>query len=189
MIGLIPAALDAIALHFGSLPGIASALRGWPEDRVGFDPSAGPVVSVVRLLDSSAPTAPYALEDGPDPLYKLADVQITAQLDLWTAYRSQHDDAARVVSEGLHNRLPLRHGLYLTSTGYHDRPLTCWSTEGVPVDPDRAADEGMWRTRWTLTVQTDQVQRATVPTLTTATIRPTITAQGQTAPEPDYPIP
>lgn len=159
----VDAALDALATYFGGLSGIASAERGWPEHPEQLDLSSGPALTVTRVDDQRVYVPPKPLDDGPTVTYQVGELTITAQLDLWAAYRAQRDDAGAVVEVGLHNRLPQQSGLFLDSTGYHDRPLDVVAGQGTSLDDDGRDTVGEWRRRWLLTITTDLVVLADTP--------------------------
>lgn len=167
----VDAALDALAAYFAGLDGIADAFRGWPERDKDLDLTGGPVVSVVRASDQRTECPPNAVNDAAPWLWRVGDLTITAQVDLWAAYRAQRDDAALVIQDALHNDLPWRNGLYLTSAGYHDRPLTCLAGLGRSDGEPNASTVGEWRRTWMVTITTDLVVETATPTLTSATIR------------------
>lgn len=169
----IDAALDAIAAHIGAQSGIATARRGWPEHATDLDLSQGPVVTVTHAGDQRTQVAPGLIGSSKPFLWRTAELRITAQLDLWTAYRAQRDDAARIVEAALNDGLPWRTGLHLTSTAYHGRPLTVASGDGRSMDEEKAATEGEWRRTWMLEVLTDLVAETATPAQDEITIRPT----------------
>lgn len=159
----IDSALDTIAAYFAGLAGIAAARRGWPEHQQDLDLSGGPVCTLTFVDDARQLIAPWPVAEGPTVTYKVAEYEIAAQLDLWAAYRAQRDDAAAVVEAGLHNRLPILHGLYLTQADYFSRPLTIVASQGRNDDQPDDAVVGEWRRRWMLTITTDLVVQANTP--------------------------
>lgn len=177
----VDAALDAIAAHLAGQAGIASALRGWPEHGKRLDLSAGPVVSVVQASEPERELVPptevgrESLGDGRlRVLYEVALVRFDVQLDLWARHRATRDHAALIVERALHNRIPWRTGLELTSDGYHGRPLSIEARGGFPVDDDESVSAGEWRQRWTLRVLTDEVVPRELGTQQVITLRTAI---------------
>lgn len=156
-------ALDALAAHFGTLTGIAVVQRGWPEHPRDLDLTAGPIVTVTRVDDTPTHVPPTPLDTGPTVTWKVAELQIVAQVDLWAAYRAQRDDAGAVLEAGLHNRLPMQTGLYLTQADYHSRPLVVLASSGTSVEDGSAAEVGEWRRRWMVSIQTDLVVLVETP--------------------------
>lgn len=159
----IDAALDAVAAYLGGLSGIAAGQRGWPEHPERLDLRGGPVVTVTQVDHHRVLLPPHPLDTGATVTWKVANLTIAAQLDAWAAYRAQRDDAGAVLEAGLHNRIPWQHGLYLLSTGFHDRPLVVTAGQGRSVDDGNGAEVGEWRRRWMLTIQTDLVVLAATP--------------------------
>jgi hypothetical protein len=162
----VDAVVDALATYFAGLSGIASALRGWPEHPEALDLTAGPVVTVTAVDHQRARVVPTCLASQVPPAlstWKLNELTITLQLDVWAAYRSERDDAGAVIEAGLHNSLPQRHGLYLTSTGYYDRPFVVSASDGRSMDDGDGAEVGEWRRRWLLQVVTDTVVLVETP--------------------------
>lgn len=167
----VPAALEAVAAHIKSRFPDAVSIRGpeeFPEDYDG-----GVVFSIVELsLEREDLMAPSLVDQNnttdisADPLYKMAQLTIRAQVTMWTDYRFTQAAQGGVVEGGgalqkslWHNRLPRKGGLDLTSDLYHDRPLTITAGGGVAEqDPDEVAD-GMWRRVWDLVILTDLVAR------------------------------
>lgn len=163
------AACEEIAAYFAAVSGISAARRGWPERAQDLDLTAGPVVTATLVESRRTPVPPAAAATG----YRVAELAIDVQLDLWCAYRAERDTAARAVQDALSNRLP-RAGLRLTSRGYHGRPLVARAGSGRNTDEPDAAANGEWRRTWMLTVTTDEIRLVTLPTQDTITIRPTV---------------
>lgn len=180
----VASAIDAMATYFAGLTGIADALRSWPEHPRDLDLTSGPVVSLTFADEQRTPIPPAAIDDTDPPQYRTGQLAIDVQMDLWTAYRAQRDDAAAVIEAAFHNALPFRHGLLLTTSDYFDRPLTIRASSGRNTGDRDSAEEGMWRRTWMLTVLTDLVDEVPTPTQTTITIRPTV----QDVADPDYDI-
>jgi hypothetical protein len=170
---VVDVALERLAAYFATLTGIVEGKRGWPEHPEDLDLSAGPVVTVTYVDERRQLIAPWPLDTGPQVTWKVADLVIEAQLDLWAAYRAQRDASAEVLEAGLHNRIPWQHGLWLELADYHGRPVTVTASAGRNVEDDAAAEVGEWRRRWTLSVVTDLVVVATTPEQLETIIRTT----------------
>lgn len=180
----VDSALDAVATYFAGIAGVAAARRGWPEHPTDLDLSAGPAVTVTRIGDRRTEVSPGLVSASPPWLWRVAELRITAQLDLWAAYRAQRDVAGVVVEDALHNDLPFRHGLYLFTADYHGRPLTITASDGRSIDEAKGVVEGEWRRMWMLEVVTDLVQATDTPSQSTVTLR--TTADDET--EPDFDV-
>ncbi|MEQ1494492.1 MAG: hypothetical protein ABL912_01860 [Novosphingobium sp.] len=181
----VDSALDAIAAYFASLTGIADAERGWPERETDLDLSAGPVVTAAYAGHTRVEQSPDHIPGTSPPQWHAGLLTIDVQLDLWAAYRSQRDAAARIVEAGLQNSMPWRFGLLLTSRAYFGRPLTILATDGRNTDEPDAAAIGEWRRTWMLTVQTDLVVTTNTPSQTQILVRPTV--DGTTYPDLELP--
>lgn len=178
----IASALDAIVTHLDTeVATLASVLRGWPEHRVDLDLSGGPVVAVVAGEAPEERINPIVLgsaDDGDGGLvvtYKVANLVIPVQIDVWAAYRSQLDDAVAAIDAALANQVPATSSLWLTQANYYGRPLSGTVTGFRRADDAETAELGQWRATWNLEVVTDKVAQTTHPTITR--IVTTITAQ------------
>lgn len=174
----VDAALDALAAHLGGVEGIAEAMRGWPEHGKRFSLASGPVVTLVRAGEPERELVPPTEVDRADlgggrleVLYQVALVRFDVQLDLWARHRATRDHAALLVERALHNRIPWKTGLEISSTGYHSRPLSIEARGGMPVDTDESVSVGEWRHRWMLRVLTDEVVPAETATQQVITLR------------------
>ena len=166
------AACEELAAYFGALAGIAAGRRGWPEHPQDLDLTVGPVVTATLIESRRVPVPPGLLTDA--SAYRVAELAIDVQLDLWCAYRAERDTAGRAIEDAFHNRLPLRSGLRLTARAYHDRPLVATAGNGRNTDEPDAATAGEWRRTWLLTVATDEIRVVAVPTQDTITVQPTV---------------
>lgn len=184
----IDSAMKTIATYLATLDGISRAVRGWPE-RGTLNLGAGPVCTVTYVSHKSVWMPPVPLNDpvGPDNLvtYKVAELEILAQLDIWAGYRAQRDVAWETVEAGLHSEIPLVSCLWLNQVDYHNRPISVEADEGRSMDDQEEAQVGIFRSMYTLTIQTDQVVEATTPAQASYVLRTTV--DGVT--EPDLEIP
>lgn len=181
------AALDALAAWFSQKVPDLTARRGWPGDNRAADP-AGALLTVTPAgagdVEACAPRSLGTLPDG-QRLYRIAELLLPAQLDLWAPYPAVRDRFAREIEARLHNGLPLRSGLWLTS-GFYDRPLTVTARRAGHRDDEAAGPGiGLWRAVWEVEIRTDLVVPAATPTLATATLRLTPELVGVALPEPD----
>lgn len=171
MIHPVPAALDAIALHFGALAGVTKSARGWPEHVEDLDLSDKKThISVVEVgkpvADLISPTEIEREDLGASAkvTYRLGYLTFAGQLDLWVPYRVQRDEIGFLVEDAFHNVLPRKVALELASVGYHGRPLTITvEGTGAPQNNNQATAEGVWRMMWEFSVSTDLVAFATSP--------------------------
>lgn len=177
-------ALEAIARYFRTLSGVYKAERGWPEWEESLNLANGPHITVSLANSTRTPVSPFYVDDTDPAQWKTGTLSIDAQLDLWTHTRYQRDRMARVVEDGLHNDLPFRTGLRLTSRNYYDRPLDIVAGEGRNTSEPDAAREGEWRRTWMLTISTDTVTVRDVPDQDTITVR----AEVDDVSEPDLDI-
>lgn len=170
----VDSALDAIAAHFAAQPGIGSAIRGFPEHARDLDFSFGPLITLTYADDQREPCSPSPIAGTFPFLWHTGTLTIDAMLDLWTPYRAQRDDAARVVEDSLNNALPHRTGLQLVSKGYHLRALVATATGGRDTDEPEASATGEWRRTWMLTIETDLVALTNTSAQSSYQIRPTV---------------
>lgn len=169
----VDAVLEALAVYFRTVAGIAAADPAWPEHQQDLDLTSGPVVTLTRIDDQRVTVSPGILNTTKPFLWRTAELRVLVQLDLWAAYKAQREAAAAALARAFDNDLPFRTGLYLTS-GYHSRPLTVAATDGRPVDDASAAAVGEWRRMWTLEVTTDIVAETDTPSQDELTLRPTV---------------
>ena len=188
----VGSALDSIAAHFqGLLPGL-EYIRGPQEFPVTAQVAPG-VVSLVAI-DRQWEEMPTT-EVGPGrlsgtTLYKVAQLTIRGQMDLWLPYRVTASVIAAFQEQQFHNRLPQKAGLELESIGYWSRPLTVHKVGGS-IDqrsPDDAI-EGLNRRTWDLEILTDLVVPAAVPEAVSVSLLLTTELGPDTVVEPDYTVP
>lgn len=178
----VASAMDALVAHllstldFTTLPSgfqTATVRRGWPEGDVTLNMSTGPVLAVTGSQADEERIAPYTVDVGAavagvrSVAYKIANVTIPMQLDLWVPYRAMRDDAVPLVEAAFFNQLPGSAGLWLTQSDYHGRPLGFEIMSG-PRYTDEAdqAQTGEWRATWSITCTTDKVAITSHPDLT-----------------------
>lgn len=178
----VAAAADALVAHLLAEVDISGlqVRRGWPEHAQDFDLSGGPIITVTPGEDQGQRIAPFEVGrvttgGSVEVSYKVASVEAVLQVDLWAAYRAQLDDAIVAVDEQLQNQLPLSSGLWLSSTGYHDRPLAFaldggWRRQGGQDGVER----GEWRATLMLRVSSDRVATRTFSALGTLSTEATI---------------
>lgn len=158
----VQASLDAVAAYFDGVTGLRARV-GWPEQPEALDLDNGPLVTVTYVSHERTPCAPVPLDPtSATGVWRTADLSIRVQLDLWAAYRATRDVAAQLVEAALHNDMPLREGLFLDSTGHHDRSLAVEVGAGVSLDDGEGVTVGEWRRRWDAQIATDEVQDLTV---------------------------
>jgi hypothetical protein len=185
----VAAAADAIAAYLQANVTGLTARRGWPEGNVELDLGAGPVAAVTPGPREDTPCSPREVDrTGSGTLtltYRVAELDITAQLDVWAAYRAVRDDTVAAIEAKLHNRLPFQPGLWLTSTGYFNRPLTIESRRISVPDSEDTAPAGEWRATWELRIRSDLVVQTTKPEIVTTTLRTSTDLSNITVTEPD----
>jgi hypothetical protein len=192
----VAAALDALVQHFTERLGEQglTARRGWPEPNVELDVDENRhVVSIAaagerttRLVSprtvSTVGTSRLVV------LWRIAELEFIAQIDLWCAYRSGRDRMVPLLEDAFHNRMPRQPGLFLSSDGYYSRPLTIDAGASRYQDAVDTASRGEWRTTWDVTIRTDKVFETTHPALTTVAIRAAIEAHGIEITEADVEV-
>ena len=165
-------AVDAVVAYFASVLGssVSRVLRGWPEHGQDLKLGDGPVLAVTVAGDERTLLPPRNVDqavqgDGLLVTYKIGTLRLSAQLDLWTQYRSQRDDVSALIEAAAHNRLPHQAGLFLDQSDYYSRPLNVNVGRGRTQDDPRGVSKGMWRRFWDLTIDTDVVVQATTAQL------------------------
>lgn len=193
----VSAALDAVVAHISaaSITGL-TIRRGWPEANVGVDIDASKhlaALSVVGRAKVDLCSPKQVDSSGTQPnitwTWRLGWLTIPLQLDVWCAYRAGRDVVAPLIDASLHNKLPYRSGLYLTSTGYYGRGIAC-DVESIdlPGTGDEAAS-GDWRRSWSLVLRTDLVAQSNLPQLDEAVLQASTDLLGVIVSEPDRTIP
>lgn len=165
-------AATAIAAHFAAnvtytFDGVAAALPtvvGWPEFNEDHDISAAPVVSITPISDQASYHPPYTIDAAATVNWKVADLTMVMQVDLWAPYKSLRDTLSEALGVAFHNDIPHRSGLYLTHADYYDRPITArfseerrWGSDAMT--PSRAH----WRSMWTCRVMSAKIIQAATP--------------------------
>lgn len=166
----ITAAGDAIAEYFAANVDGLTARRGWPETDQALD-LTDPLLTVE--LASTEPTwvAPRLLgRVGDRWMWRIGWLQITGQIDLWTAYKAKREEMAPLIEKAFHNSLPAQTGLFLDSAGYHDARMEVTFGTGAPEADGDSAPKGEWRQTWDCTVSTYQVAFSDHPTAASLTI-------------------
>ncbi len=184
----LASALATIRAHFGTeIPALVWK-RGIQE--LGISQSGSGIEgSLIALTRDWEELAPVKVETvgGTTHLFKVAQLRIMAQLDLWAPYRVGLDLLGPQLDEVWHNRLPWKGGLELASAHYYDRPLTI-SKSGGGVDardPDDVA-QGSWHKTYTLEILSDLVVKATVPIASLITFELSTQLGPDTFTEPDF---
>jgi len=178
----VASALDALVTHLGTaLGGSYTVLRGWPEHNTDLDLSGGPTVSVVAGEPTETRISPYLLGTADElddedeetgnlvATYKVANLEIPVQIDVWAAYRESLDSAMLAVGEALENQAPLSSGLWLTQSDYYSRPLSFDVTGSRRPDDADAAAVGEWRGTFLLRCSASRVAQRTWPKATEIT--------------------
>lgn len=185
----VAAAADAIAAYLAANVTGLTARRGWPEGNVELDLGAGPVAAITPGPSEAVLCSPREVDrSGSGTVtvtYRVGELDITAQLDVWAAYRAVRDDTVAAIEAKLHNRLPFQPGLWVTSTGYHDRPLIVEARRISVQDSEDTAPAGEWRATWELRIRSDLVVQTTKPELVTTTLRISTDLSNITVTEPD----
>lgn len=166
----VDAAVDAVVAHLAAAFGSAATiLRGWPEANVEQDLGAKPLVVVSAGPEDREACPPTAKsQSGTTTLsvvYRIAYLRIPAQIDLVCAHRAVRDTASLTLRQALDNALPGKPGLYLSSTGYFNRPVTVRAPRVLPDDDGDTASTGQWSRSWDIVIETDEVRTVTHPAL------------------------
>lgn len=158
----VSAAAAVVTYFSGALSGV-TVRQGWPETDQELDLGEPLLTVEPGPIDRNWCPPTLMGKSGSRWVWRIAHVEIQVQIDLWTAYQAQRDDTAQLVEDALHNRLPIQAGLFLTSTGYHNRALEL-NTSGAQADEDGdSALKGQWRYRWDATIKTDLVALTDTP--------------------------
>ena len=192
----VASALESIRAHFvAGLPG-TDCVRGpqeFPEDYAG-DVQILSLIEISREWEELPPVEVETVAASPSSstvTYKVAQIRLRAQLDIWAPYRFHQDLFGPVVGALFHNRVPWQSGLFLASTHYHDRPLSVSQLGGAITqrDPEDVA-EGIWRRTWDLEILTDLVLKLTnQPTLVDVRMLLSTELGPDILTEPDYIVP
>lgn len=189
----IQAVLDALAEWLKGIEGIGSVVPGWPEREQDLDLRGGAVVSIVVAgnpeFDWCAPVA-IADEPGTDGgrrvTWRLADLALTLQMDLWSDYEARRTQLAALVDQRLHPNLPHFAGLELALEGYHGQVAGIIPTVSRPQDDEIAVQTREWRQRWMLGVTLGIVAQGETPAQAVLALRQTTELGGIALPEPDH---
>ncbi len=187
-------AIEALRSYFLTVIPSITTVRGPQEFPDPWDRSA-PVLSLVAVAppESTFLMGAFVVQrttvggSGDTVLWKVANTTIRIQMDLWTPYRFGGDIVGALVQNALHNSLPWRMGILLTSTTYHDRPLTVTATGTgfAERDADEVA-EGVFHKQWDLSAVTDiVVQASDQPVIAEIRIRLTTELGSDSLTEPD----
>jgi len=171
------AAVEALVVYLaGVLTGV-TVLRGWPEGDTALD-MATPTLSVESvpgMEESVCSPAPLGNPSAGVAVYKIGDLTIPIQMDLWAAYRETLDTYRLAVDAALANALPARPHLYLTATDHDARPFRVRRiSDGGEIDGE-TAQRGEWRHTWQLRIDIERVASVTMAPTTTITVSPTVT--------------
>ena len=187
----VASALASIRAHFVAEIPTAVIKRGIQE--LGIDETGDAVeISLVELSRDWEELPPTLVDtlSGVLRLYKVAQLRVSAQLDLWAPYRVSQDIFGPLVEKAFYNRLPWKGGLELPSAHYYDRPLTI-SKAGAGInqrDPDSVA-QGSWQKTYTLEILTDLVVEVEVPFANLITFELSTQLGPDTVTEPDLLVP
>jgi len=155
-----------VQVAYNGVTGPLRVRRGWNEDTESYSTVDGPVAAVTAIGEPRASYhVPFTAERAATPFtWKVADLDISLQLDLWAPHRHTRDVVAEAVGRALHNDIPHRGGLYLTHSDYYGRPLTIHAEGGRSLDQDNLTPSAAeWRTMWTLRAESAKVVQAATP--------------------------
>ncbi len=165
-------AAQTIAAHFAAtvsytFDGTTAAVPtvvGWPEFNTEYDVTAAPLVSVTPISDQSSYHTPFTIDAAPTVNWKVADMVMEMQIDLWSPYKALRDELSEALGRAFSNDIPMRSGLYLNHVDYYDRPITAhfsperrWRSDGMT--PSRA----YWRSMWGCRVMGARIIQAATP--------------------------
>jgi hypothetical protein len=162
----VASAMDALVTHLATTLGSTyTVLRGWPEHRDDYDPAAKPVVTVVAGEPTETRVSPRELASSTGTVtYKIADISVPVQLDVWCAHRARLDGALLAVGRALENGVPHTSGLWLAQSDYYGRPVTFEVTGGPRRhDGPDSATVGEWRATFSLRCSAARVAHRTWP--------------------------
>jgi len=191
----VAALVEHLAQYLQEQDGISLALRGWPERREDLDLSHGPVVSVTPVEHRYTWCAPVPVAEADDDdggllvTYRLADLAIVVQLDLWCAHRAVRDQARQTIETALHTELPHVPGLELELPMYFGQVANVLPDTGRALDDADAVATGEWRQRWVLACDLGLVAQGRTPAQALIKIRTTTQLAGVSLTEPDVEIP
>lgn len=164
-------AANAIAAHLSALTvefrGAEVPLRarvGWPQKDTALDLSCGPIVTITPMRTERS-THPPSLVEGPGPpfLWRVADLTIEVQVDLFAPHAVVREHAARVIQHAWHSHIPYGTGVHLCHMGYHD--LEFYSELGTGRDDTDplSASEAEFRRIWQATIATGEYHETDTP--------------------------
>lgn len=155
--------------------GVAESLRveqGWAENNKDVDLTR-PFAVVTHLSEIRHEHYPYLLNCSGPPPYKwhVADLLLTAQLDLFAPYRRTRAEVGELIRQNLHNDMPHRVGLFLNSADYFNSQITVHSERGRDSQMAPQAQVGEWRRTWDLDIACSEIVTTDTPTLASVLLR------------------
>jgi hypothetical protein len=146
-IGALKTQLAAFLL--ANVPGLASALDGWPNPNQQLN---YPAISIYTKTPKFTPLQPYIVAKGnPDPATGLADLlkcvgmyDLEIQLDCWTNYKPQRDKLVEGLLIAFNKNADVP-GVDLTLTDYYNETTHLSIDSMAPVDDEAADQRGEWR--------------------------------------------
>lgn len=168
-IDLTTAAANALVAWAATVDDVAAARLGWPEHQQELNLSSGNLVTVEIVgqpeRNDCTPRAVSQVDNGDgtlDVTYIVGRPVITVRLDVWSAYKAQREIVVASLEAAFEPAVP-RPGLWLTSSGYFDRPITARVVAGPRYfdEGGDAAVQGEWRASYSVELHTDRVQVVT----------------------------
>lgn len=190
------AAVRTLAAYFDTaLPALDAdflpCVEGWPEWEEERVDTTGPFVSITPVRAGVAWHTPVTHAQSNTSAtealvtYRLADVDLTLQVDLWDPYKERLHERAYLVEQAYHNDLPYSSGLILTATDHLDSRLSVYLAQEVRrVATTMSAKAGEQRKTWVLRAHMDMLVQATSPRQAQITALGTYTIGGVALAEP-----
>lgn len=161
-----------VEVTYDGVTGPLRVVRGWGEDNQDYDLTSGPVASVTPISTRSDYHTPYTIDRAATVNWKVADLDITLQMDLWAPNRYTRDEVAELMTRALSNDVPYRPELYLTHADYYGRPICVIASDRRVYNSDRMTPSvAEWRCVWDLRVQSGLIIQAATPQQLNWTLR------------------
>lgn len=167
---------SSVVVTYNGVTGPLRVRRGWNEDTEAYSLSDGPVAAVTATgIPVASWHAPANFERAPAGglfSWKVADLQIQIQLDVWAPHRATRDRVAFAVDQALHNDVPYRGGLYLTQPDYYGRSVHFHADPPHNHEQDSLTPSAAeWRTTWALRAECAKIIQAATPQQLNWTLR------------------
>lgn len=184
-------AIRALVDHFAAnavvtYNGVTAPFRifvGWAETNQDVDLRT-PFGVVTYFSEERQEHNPYLLNcDGPPPFrWHVADIKVAAQLDIFCPFRETRAEVGEVIRRNMHDDVPFRPGLHLTSADYYNSQITVHSGRARDSQFAGQAQVGEWRRTWDLTISCSEIVETNTPALSEVVLRvaPSVTLPPET---------